>query len=131
CAKTISTNGERPTNDAGDMAIGLDQAGGLTERAGTSISSYINASPSGTNFLERLTAAGKTFNVPLTLNGNLNVTSGTVTLPVTGSGSQCLRVNSTGVLSGTGADCGSGGGGRGRVDGGTACQLTGYAGTGA
>ena len=130
-AKTITTNGERPANDAGDMAIGLDQTGGLAERAGASISSYINASPSGTNFLERLTAAGKTLNVPLTLNGNLNVTSGTVTLPVAGSGSQCLHVNSTGVLSGTGADCGSGGGGSGTVNGGTASQLALYSGTGA
>ena len=28
-------------------------------------SSYINAIPNGTNFLERLTAVGKTFNVPV------------------------------------------------------------------
>jgi len=87
--------------------------------------------PSGTNYLERLTAAGKTFNVPVTVNGNLNVTSGTVTFPVTGSGSQCLHVSSTGVLTGTGADCGSGGGGSGTVNSGTASQLALYSGTGA
>jgi hypothetical protein len=129
-AKTITANGERPANDAGDMAIGLDQAGGLSERAGTSISSYINVVPTGTNYLERLTSAGKTFNVPVTVNGGLAVT-GTVTFPVTGSGSQCLHVSSTGVLTGTGADCGSGGGGSGTVNSGTASQVALYSGTGA
>jgi fibronectin-binding autotransporter adhesin len=36
--------------------------------------------------------------------------TGTVTLPITGS-TQCVHVNSAGVPSGTGSDCGSGGGG--------------------
>ncbi len=36
--------------------------------------------------------------------------TGTVTTPITGA-VQCLHVNSSGVLSGTGSDCGSGGGG--------------------
>jgi hypothetical protein len=130
--KTMATAGQRPSNDAGDMALGLDQTGGLTERAATSISSYINALPTGTNYLERLTATGKTLNVPLTVNGNLSVTSGTVTLPVTGSGNQCLHVSSTGVVSGTGADCGSGsgGGGSGTVNSGAASQLAFYSGAG-
>ena len=109
--KTMAAAGERPSNDAGDMALGVDQAGGLAERAATSITSYINALPSGTNYQERLTAAAKTFNVPVTVNGNLAVSGGTVTLPVTGASVQCLHVSATGVLSGTGADCGSGGGG--------------------
>jgi hypothetical protein len=130
--KTLTSNGERPLADAGDMALGLDQAGGLTQRAATSISSYINAIPSGGNFLERLTAGGKTFNVPVTVNGNLAVTGGTVTLPVTGTGAQCLHVSATGTLSGTGADCGSGGGGggSGTVNNGASSQVAMYAGTG-
>jgi hypothetical protein len=70
--KTIATAGERPANDAADVAIGVDQSGGLSERAGTSISSYINVVPNGTNFLERLTAADKTFNVPVTINAHLS-----------------------------------------------------------
>jgi hypothetical protein len=129
---TVATAGERPANAAGDMAIGLDQAGGLTQRAATSISSYINALPTGTNYQERLTATGKTFNVPVTVNGNLSVTSGTVTLPVTGTGPQCLQVSSTGVVSGTGANCGSGSGGdgSGTVNSGTASQLAFYSGSG-
>lgn len=36
--------------------------------------------------------------------------TGTVTLPLTGS-TQCLHVNSSGIVSGTGSDCGSSGGG--------------------
>jgi len=70
--KTIATYGERPSNDAGDLAIGVDQTGGLSQRAGTSISSYINVVPNGTNFLERLTASDKIFNVPVTVTGHLN-----------------------------------------------------------
>lgn len=108
--KTMATAGERPANDAGDIAIGMDQSGGLSERAGNSISAYINVVPNGTNFLNRLTSSGDTLNVPLTVNGNLTVSSGTVSLPVTGTGPQCLHVNSSGVVSGTGADCGSGSG---------------------
>ena len=129
--KTMATAGERPTNDPGDMALGNDQMGGLAERAATSISSYINAVPGGTNYLERLTAAAKTFNVPLTVNGNLSVVGGTVTLPVTGTGSQCLHVSSTGVVSGTGADCGSGGSSSsGTVNSGATSQVAMYSGSG-
>jgi hypothetical protein len=113
------------------MAIGLDQTGGLSQRAPTSITSYINVVPTGSNYQERLTTAAKTFNVPVTVNGGLAVASGTVTLPVTGTGSQCLHVSSTGVLTGTGVDCGSGGGGSGTVNSGTASQVALYPGSGA
>jgi len=131
-AKTMATAGERPSNDAGDMALGNDQWGGMAQRASASISSYINAVPNGTNYLERLTAGAKTLNVPLTVNGNLSVTSGTVTLPVTGTGAQCLHVSATGVVSGTGADCGSGGGsGSGTVNTGATSQVAMYSGNGA
>jgi hypothetical protein len=128
--KTVATAGQRPSNDAGDVAIGVDQSGGLSQRAASSISSYINVVPSGTNFLERLTASGHTVNVPLTVNGNLTVSSGTVSLPVTGTGPQCLHVSSAGVVSGTGVDCGSGSGGGGSdpvtVNVGTSSQLALY-----
>src|ERR1700750_2118218 len=62
------------------------------------------------------------WNVPLnanftTINSSYNllapkanpVFTNSVTLPIAGS-TQCLHVNSTGVVSGTGADCGAGGG---------------------
>jgi len=130
-AKTMVSSGHRPSNDAGDMALGVDQGGGMTQRAATSISSYINTLPSGANYQERLTAAAKTFNVPVTVNGNFSVPTGTVTLPVTGSGTQCLHVSSTGVLSGTGADCGSGSGtGAVTVNTGVTSQIALYSGNG-
>jgi hypothetical protein len=132
--KTVATYGERPSNDAGDIAMGTDQTGGLSQRAGTSISSYINVVPNGTNFLERLTSSSDTLNVPLTLNGSLTVSTGTVSLPVTGTGPQCLHVSATGVVSGTGADCGSGGGSGGSdpvtVNTGVNAQLALYAANG-
>ncbi len=129
---TVTTSGQRPPADANDMAIGLDQSGGMDLRSAISISSYINALPSGTNFLERLTGAGKTFNVPVTVNGNLTVgNNGTVTLPITGSGAQCLHVSAAGAVSGTGADCGSGSGsGTVTVSGGVSSQLALYSGNG-
>ncbi len=136
-AKTLATPGNRPAQDAADTFLGTDtgsvsySGAGLAMGAPASISSYINAIPNGTNFLERLTAGAKTFNVPVTVNGNLNVTGGSVTLPITGSGSQCLHVSSSGVVSGTGSDCGSGGsGGSGTVNSGLASQVAMYSGNG-
>lgn len=137
-AKTLATPGNRAAADAADTFLGADSGStnygnvGLAMGAPVSISSYINSLPNGTSFLERLTAGAKTFNVPVTVNGNLAVTSGTVTLPITGS-TQCLHVSSSGVVSGTGSDCGSGGGGggSGTVNSGTASQIAMYAGNGA
>jgi hypothetical protein len=105
-AKTMATPGERPSNDSGDMAFGTDQSGGLSLRSATSISSYIGVIPNGSNYLERLTASAKTFNVPVTINGNLTV---------------------TGSCTGCG---GGGGGGSGTVNGGLATQIALYSGTG-
>ena len=72
-SKTLATSGERPTNDPADMALGIDQSGGLSQRASSSISSYIAVIPTGSNYLERLTATAKTFNVPVTVNGNISI----------------------------------------------------------
>jgi len=132
-AKTFATPGNRPAADAADTYLGTDTGSvgyanaGLAMGAPASISSYINSTPNGTNFLERLTAGLKTFNVPVSVNGNLSVAGGNLTLPITGSGSQCLHVSSTGVVSGTGSDCGSGsGGGSGTVSGASAHQVAMY-----
>ena len=130
-SKTLATSGQRPTADGADIALGLDQSGGLNIHAGTSISFNINSVPTGTNWLERLTTTGKTLNVPLTVNGSLAVSGGTVTLPIVGSGAQCLHVSSTGAVSGTGSDCGSGSGsGSGTVNSGATSQVAMYAGNG-
>ena len=135
-AKTLATPGNRPAMDAADTYVGTDAgnvsyaSAGLALGAPSSISSYINSLPNGTNFLERLTGTAKTFNVPVSVNGNFGVTSGSVTLPITGSSAQCLHVSATGVVSGTGWDCGSGGGGSGTVNSGAATQVAMYSGSG-
>lgn len=136
-AKTLATPGNRPAMDSADTYLGTDSGSvnygnvGLAVGAPTSISSYINALPDGASYLERLTGTAKTFNVPVNVNGNLNVTTGAVTLPITGPGSQCLHVNSTGVVAGTGSDCGSGGqAGSGVVNNGSASQIAMYPGNG-
>jgi hypothetical protein len=91
-AKTVATNGMRPTYDANDTYIGLDNAGGasassaqLAFGAPVAISNYIGNVGDNVSFLERLTASLKTFNVPVKVNGNLTVT-GTCTGCGSGSG---------------------------------------------
>jgi hypothetical protein len=111
-AKTLSYNGMRPAYDANDTYIGLDnsslsQTGAANAQlalgAPVSISNYIGNGGDNTSFLERLTASGKTFKVPVSINGNLTVT-------------------------GTCTGCG---GGAGTVNSGTATQLAMYSANGA
>ncbi len=136
--QTFATPGYVRTGSAADSFIGTDTTGGV----GTQDQTY--GAPGGHNFYVNdagtnsshakfnIGAGSATFNVPLTVNGNLAVTSGTMTLPITGAGSQCLRVSSTGAVTGTGSDCGSGGGGgSGTVNSGAASQVAMYAGNGA
>jgi hypothetical protein len=111
-AKTLATGQSRPLNDAADTYIGLDQPGSGSSRsaaqlafgAPVSISSYIGNTGDNASFLERLTASAKTFNVPVSINGNLTVT-------------------------GSCTGCG-GGGGSGTVNSGTATQLALYSASG-
>jgi len=105
-AKTTSTINFRPPSDPNDTYIGLDNTSGgaasnaqLAFGAPVSISDYIGNKGDNISYLERLTATGKTFNVPVNINGNLTVT-GTCT--------------------------GCGGGGSGTVNSGTATQLALY-----
>jgi hypothetical protein len=78
--RTIATRSGRPSNDANDTYLGADTVNtsgaffGLSIGAPASISQYIANVGDGTNWKERLTAAAKTFNVPVTINGNLTVT---------------------------------------------------------
>ncbi|MGA7220426.1 MAG: hypothetical protein WBX38_19075 [Candidatus Sulfotelmatobacter sp.] len=113
-AKTLATTLFRPSNDANDTYIGLDNGNvvrslaQLSFGAPAAISSYIGNIGDNVSFLERLTATGKTFNVPVTINGNLTVTG------------SC-----------TGCGGGGGGGGTGTVNSGSATQLAVYAASGA
>jgi len=134
---TLATAGYRRTGTGADSFIGTDTSG----NAGTQDQTY--GAPGGHNFYVNdpgtnsthakfnIAASSATLNVPLTVNGNLAVTSGSVTVPITGS-VQCLHASSTGVVTGTGADCGSGGGGgSGTVNSGAASQVAMYSGSGA
>lgn len=97
---TLATPGYRPAASASDTAIGFDSAGGvnayaaqLAFRAPVAISEYIGSIFDNAAYKERLTASAKTFNVPVTINGNLTV-NGTCTGCGSGGGSGSGTVNS-------------------------------------
>ena len=125
--KTLATAGHRPAMDSADTYLANDNAAQgfsnsqvqLAIGAPVSISEYVNSLPDNTHWLERLSASLKEFNVPTKFDT-------TVTFPFTGSGSQCLHVSATGVLSGAGSDCGTG-----AVSSGSASQLAMYSANGA
>src|SRR6202451_2096050 len=110
-AKTIADPNHRPAADANDVYIGMDQGSQnpslaqLSFGAPAAISNYIGNVGDGVNWGERLTAGLKEFKVAVKFD------SGVTFAGITGSGAQCLHVSATGVLSGTGSDCGSGSGG--------------------
>lgn len=105
---TLATPGYRPAASPTDTAIGFDSPGGasataaqLAFRAPVAISQYIGSILDNSSYKERLTAAAKTFNVPVTINGNLTVT-------------------------GSCTGCGGGGGGSGTVNSGNTSQIAMY-----
>ncbi len=112
-ALTRSTWGYRPPAGANDTWIGTDVPSGgvgltqgqLAFGAPLSITSYIAAVGDGvhSNWLERLTAAVKEFNVPVKFDQ---------TITMTGLANGCLNV-AAGVIASTGSPCVSGGGGGG------------------
>lgn len=79
--KTMATPNNRPSWDADDTYIGLDQPGAPTPKmqlalgAPVSVSGYVGSVPDGVHYLERLTASGKLFKVPLQV---AQVSTGTV-----------------------------------------------------
>jgi len=114
-ALTRSTWGYRPAGSASDTWIGTDvppngvglNQGQLAFGAPVSITNYIGATGDGThsNWLERLSAAVKEFNVPVKFDQ---------TVTIVGLSNGCLNVAS-GVIGSTGSPCGSGSGGGGAV----------------
>ena len=99
--KTLSIAGNRPTADAGDTAIGVDQTyNGLAERDPTSISWYINQLSDNASYVARLTATTALFKqATFTLSGLSGLPS---------SGNYCLHIGSTGNVTPTTADCSAG-----------------------
>ncbi len=79
-AKTLASVGMRPSYDANDTYVGLDNGAAtspsnaqLAFGAPVSISHYIGNVGDNTSYLERLTASTKTFNVPVNVNGTVTV----------------------------------------------------------
>ena len=71
--KTWTTANHRPTADANDLDLGYEgNIDTFYSRAQNEVREYIGKLPDG-NPQEKLTAAAKTFNVPVTINGNLTV----------------------------------------------------------
>jgi hypothetical protein len=108
---TEATNGYRPPANANDVWIGTDVPSGgvnldfgqLAFGAPVSITNYIRGTGDGvqSNWLERLTAAQREFNIPVKFDQSVTIA---------GLTNGCLNVAS-GVISSTGASCGTGGGG--------------------
>ena len=72
--KTWATGNHRPTADVDDVDMGYEGAADIFySRAQNEIREYIGKLPDGSP-QEKLGAAAKTFNVPVTINGNLTVT---------------------------------------------------------
>ena len=72
--KTWATANHRPAADVNDLDLGYEgNIDTFYSRAQKEVRQYIGKLPDG-NPQEKLTAAAKTFNVPVTINGNLTVT---------------------------------------------------------
>src|SRR5579863_3852218 len=106
-AKTLATPGHRPSNDANDTWIGLDNLNAVTSSfqlafgAPVSISSYIGAvgNPATDTPLETLTFSAKTFNIPITANGpiaaNQPITANAQIISTIGTGTAPFSVTSS------------------------------------
>ena len=128
--QTIATPGYVRTGSAADSFIGTDTTGNV----GTQDQTY--GAPGGHNFYVNdpgtnaanakfsILSAGATFRTPVTFNAGVTFAG------ITGA-AQCLHVSATGVVTGTGSDCGSGGGGSGTVNSGGASQVAMYSASGA
>ena len=78
--KTWATANHRPRADVNDLDFGYEgNIDTFYSRAEKETREYIGKFPDG-NPQEKLTAAAKTFNVPVTINGNLTVTGKCVRL---------------------------------------------------
>jgi hypothetical protein len=115
--KTLSSPLHRPTWDANDTAIGLDQgtakvpsAFQLGLRAPISISNYVGSVFDNTSWKERLTASLKEFKTDVQMDSNLSVTgtiSGSVSTAaaLASTPSQCSGSFSTGIQANGNANC--------------------------
>ncbi len=115
--KTLSSPQHRPTWDANDTAIGLDQGTAKTPpnfqlgfRAPVSISNYVGSVFDNTSWKERLTSTLKEFKTDVQMDANLSVT-GAITGSVSSAAalaatpSQCSGSFATGIQANGNANC--------------------------
>lgn len=104
-----TANGGTGINNTATLTLGTSNQNWGTLGTGivknTTTTGALSVAVPNTDFLA---VANPTFTG--TLSGAAETLTGTLTIAVTGS-TQCLHVNSSGVVSGTGSDCGSGAGG--------------------
>lgn len=98
-----------PTSGTLTNATGLPISTGVSG-LGTGVATFLGT-PSSANLLSALTTKTGTGNA---MFGTSPSASG-LTLTDVATGTQCLHANGSGVVSGTGSDCGSGGGGTGAL----------------
>lgn len=108
--KTLSTAGGRASNDAGDMAIGTDVAGGLNLRAPASLSFNLNTIPTGSNWLFKANSTLFSATVPINSSvgfqiagaaptGHCPVGNGTNYVDSSSCGGTSVNINSGAVAS--------------------------------
>jgi hypothetical protein len=128
--QTFATPGYVRAGSAKDSFIGTDSSGAVggqdqTYGAPAGHFFYVNdPGTSGTTWKFGISPSMATFNTPVTFNTGLTFAG------ITGA-TQCLQVSTTGVLSGTGAACGTGGGGGSMVYPGTGIAVSSGSGWGA
>lgn len=102
----ISGNANIYTDASNDLTIG-----GKITTGGTGTSTFGYGAIFNSNGNSTASGGDLSFkNAVGTTIFNIGASSGNMTIPVTGS-IQCLHASATGVVSGTGSDCGAGGGG--------------------
>jgi len=114
-AKTWAIANHRPPADPNDLDVGYEGTiDTLYSRAQKQVREYVGKFPDG-NPQEQLTASAKTFNVPVTINGNLTVTGKCAGCEVRGGQAASESVSLTGlkasIASGTvcaASTCGAG-----------------------
>jgi len=112
-AKTLATPGNRPSQDAADTYLGSDSGSvgytsvGLAVGAPISISQYIDSTPDGASYLERLTSTQKTLTVPLNLP-SLEISLIATSSLTAGTPVKLDTSNANQVVSTTTADTGAG-----------------------
>jgi hypothetical protein len=117
--KTLSSPMHRPTWDANDTAIGVDQGSAklpsafqLGFRSPVSISNYVGSVFDNTSWKERLTASLKEFKTDVLMDANLTVTgaiSGSVSTAtaLAATPTQCSGGFATGIQANGNANCGT------------------------